>query len=127
MHPFRSFLTVTGMIAGVCGLAAMQTSCTSSADLANDLGDISSAYLVLDLVTGSRQTANTVADLATNPAYRDQQMVFRRVTQGASQSCLGVFEVTQGQWLRLAAGAAPWTSISTAQVGSSAIGTGLPA
>lgn len=127
MRHLRSFVTTAGALTVVCGLAAVQTSCTSSADLANDLGDISSAYLVIDLTTGSRQTANSVADLATNPAYRDQQMVFRRVIQGASQSWLGVFEVTQGQWTRLAAGAAPWTLIPAAQVGAAAVGTGLPA
>jgi len=123
MRHLRSFVVTAVM----CGLVAVQTSCTSSADLANDLGDISSVYLVLDLTTGSRTTANTVDDLATNPSYRDQQMVFRRVFQGASQSWLGVFEVTQGQWSRLTLGAAPWTSIPTAQVGTTAIGTGLPA
>lgn len=127
MHPIRSFLTVTSMLIAICGLAGVQTSCTSSAGLANDLGDISSAYLVLDLSNGSRKTANTVDDLATNPAYRDQQMVFRRVFLGASQSWLGVFEVTQGQWSRLAAGTTPWTTIPTAQVGSAAIGTAMPA
>ena len=127
MRHLRSFVGSITVLVAICGVAAVQTSCTSSADLANDLGDISSAYLVLDLTSGSRKTANTVDDLATNPAYRDQQMVFRRVIQGTSQSWMGVFEVTQGQWSRLAAGATPWTLIPAAQVGSAAIATGLPA
>lgn len=119
MRPHRFFAAVVG--------AGLLAGCTSSADLATDLGDLSSAYLIIDLSTGSRSTANTVSDLSTNAAYRDNLLVFRRVTDGANQSWLGVFEVTQAQWSRLANGATPWTTVPSAQVGTSAISATMPA
>jgi formylglycine-generating enzyme required for sulfatase activity len=100
--------------------------CSGNSELATDIGELSSNYLILDLTTGSRSTASAVPDLATNSAYRDGQMVFRRVEVGAGAAWIAVFEVTQGQWSRIG-GTTPWTTIPSNLVGTAAVGTDLPA
>jgi formylglycine-generating enzyme required for sulfatase activity len=100
--------------------------CSGSSELATDIGELSSNYLILDLTTGARSTASSIPDLTTNAAYRDGQMVFRRVEVGSGAAWLAVFEVTQGQWARIGGGT-PWTAISKSLVGASAIAPGLPA
>ena len=100
--------------------------CSSSEELVADVGDLSSNYLILDLSNSTRTTASAVPDLATNTAYRDGQMVFRRVEVGSGAAWVAVFEVTQGQWSRIA-GTTPWTAIPTALVGMAAVGTDVPA
>ena len=100
--------------------------CSSSDELVADIGDLSSNYLILDLTSGTRTTASAVPDLATNSAYRDDQMVFRRVEVGSGAAWVAVFEATQGQWTRIA-GTTPWTAIPSALVGKAAVGPALPA
>lgn len=97
-------------------------------------------YLVLDLATGGLTTTTQVSDLGTNPTYRDQVMVFKAIdaglaVQGSAASdfghqadetasagsvpryYIGVFEVTQAQWVRLAgSGSTPWTAITPASL-----------
>src|SRR5690606_25035769 len=75
------------------------------------LGQAVAPYLILDLNTSTVTLLQTVDDLATNPAYRTTQVVFRRITGLGSDFYIGVFECTQGQWKTLTLGAKPWTNI----------------
>jgi formylglycine-generating enzyme required for sulfatase activity len=84
-------------------------------------------YLVVDLATGSVEGRLGIADLRTNPAYRDTKMVFRRLPAGIArlgsggtrawgqgdepdrtvsvrETYLAVFETTRAQWRRLGGG-----------------------
>jgi formylglycine-generating enzyme required for sulfatase activity len=106
-----------------------------------------SRYLILDLTTGGLTTSAELGDVATNPAYRDGQMVFRAVDEGSTVTgsatgdfghqaderqavvslpryYVGVFEVTQAQWQRLA-GTTPWTAVAPASL--AAVGGNRPA
>lgn len=122
-------------------------------DLQVDLSEALAPYQVLDLTTGTMTGRLQVGDLQTNDNYRSNLMVFRLVpggaattgtvtgqfgeqvdpTRGQSQSqqfYCGVFEVTQGQWLLLAAGGTPWTavvSVPSGEFGSTATSAKYPA
>lgn len=66
---------------------------------------------IVDLQTHAIEYRTDIDDLETNPVYRDQQMVFRRLNMGNSEIFVAVFELTQGQWNRVA-GTTPWNAIS---------------
>ncbi len=107
--------------------------------LAGGVADSTAPYQIVDLATGGITTRETVPDLATNAAYRQGQMVFRRIESGsvvlgAASGELGaqgdeprrraavdhfyiaVFELTQGQWTILSTRAGipstPWTAVA---------------
>jgi len=121
-------------------MALVLGSCGSSGGLAKDLSAASAEFVVLDLQTGSWSTRTAVDDLAVNPAYRDRLLVFRGMAAGSGvvgslpgafaaqddqarsaattgRLLIGVFEVTQAQWERLA-GTTPWADISTEVTGT---------
>ncbi len=132
-------VTVAGASLTSCGGSGSSTG-NLSADVGKDLG----SYEILDLNTGSLQSADSIPDLATNPAYRTSKMLFAAVPAGSSVSgqapntfgaqvdevqqtisvsryYIGVFEVTQGQWTLIAgASNAPWTSAASLSVASAA-------
>jgi formylglycine-generating enzyme required for sulfatase activity len=90
--------------------------------------DVSRAeYLVVEIATGRAEGRREIADLRTNPVYRDAKMVFRRVpaaiarlgsggtrawgqgdepdrTVTVRETYLAVFETTRAQWRRLGGG-----------------------
>lgn len=99
--------------------------------LSLDLASTKAAYQVIDLDTGEVRAAGEVAGLASDPALRDRYLVVRRLptrtavtgqaagtfavqpdetpASSAQAPCyIAVFELTRGQWRRLA-GDEPWT------------------
>lgn len=119
-----------------------------SGDYIEELGKLTARFQIVDLSTGSVTAAGSVPDLATNPAYRQSKMVFRLVDQetligtangsvGASQDptrdrvavgpvYLGVFEITQDQWQRIA-GTTPWTALQPVSASDLRVGADRPA
>lgn len=70
-------------------------------------------YLVLDLSTGG--LSGLVHPSVAAPEYRSGKMLFRRVSGQGSDYFMGVLEVTQDQWIRLAgASSTPWTHLTPA-------------
>lgn len=126
------------MLAG-CGIgqgdSAGATPLAAGVAPGTGLVDASSAslapWLVLDLDSGQVSGQQAMADLATNPAYRDRLVVFRRIplqaaglgqagsafarqedevpgTRLVAAGAVAAFELTRAQWRRLA-GTTPWT------------------
>lgn len=106
-------------------------------------------WLVLDLASGALEPRAGIADLATNAAYRTTHLVLRRIpaaggsigspagsrwaqddeTPGAAAASaffIGVFELTRGQWRRLAA-TTPWRDVTPASLAGLADDDHLPA
>lgn len=111
--------------------------------------DTAAAWQILDLVTGTATPRAEVADLGSNPDYRDRLLVLRRIPGGSAtlgQSAdfarqddeaqrraavgpcyLAAFELTRAQWHRLAgAASSPWTAITPSALAGGA-GDDLPA
>jgi formylglycine-generating enzyme required for sulfatase activity len=101
---------------------------TQTGDLSGSINESNAPFVILDLTSGDRTTALTVDDLTSNAVYTTERMVFRRVVGLGGSYLLGVFEVTQAQWQRIApATPQPWTLIDATLVGSAALGDALPA
>jgi formylglycine-generating enzyme required for sulfatase activity len=106
-------------------------------------------WLVVDLATGSLEPRSSVADLATNAAYRTTHLVLRRIaastgtigspsgsrwaqadeTPGPASAAaffIGAFELTRGQWRRLSA-TTPWRDVTPASLAGLADDDHLPA
>lgn len=103
--------------------------CGSSTGTAiTDAGFLQSDWMIVDLQTGSTEPRATID--ASDPAYRDRLMAFRRIPAGTfkpgvlgayigdldeknrstvtvTETWLGMFEVTRAQWARLAGTTAP--------------------
>lgn len=94
--------------------------------LANDVATLKSPYAILDLTTRKVSMRLAVDDLATNAAYRDNQLVFHRLTVGTQDSFVAVFELSQAQWTRIA-GTTPWSTIDTSVVPAVGIAGNRPA
>ncbi len=94
--------------------------------LSDDVAVLTAPYVVLDLSSRTYSMRLAIDDLATGPAYRDNLMVFHRVTVGSNESFVAVFEVSQAQWARIA-GTTPWTSVDPTVVPASAIAVDRPA
>lgn len=114
-------------------LAALLAGCgggsaSSTTGLGGDVGVLTSDYLVLDLETGAIEARTALA--AGDAALRDRTIAFRAIPAGSfvrgsaptdfaaqlseaqasaatGRYHLGVFEVTQAQWIRLARLSAP--------------------
>lgn len=113
-----------------------------------ELGKLSARYQVVDLASGRVTAAGSLADLLTNPDYRRSKMVFRLVdldttigtaTGDAGDSedptrsnghvgpvYVGVFEVTQEQWQRIA-GTSPWSALQPVDAADVQLGADRPA
>jgi len=110
----------------------------STGELTDAVAETTADWLLLDLANGTVTPKATVADLDTNPKYRDRVMVFRRIEGGSSAQgqaagsfaaqadetpdtaslphyYVGVFEITQAQWVRLA-GTRPWQDLPSGLV-----------
>ena len=136
---FRAALAavVLALVAGCGGGSSSQLSFAAGLDTAE--------FIVLDLSSGRAVTRFGLSDLATNPAYKTTQMVFRRIPGGTvtlgqaagspgqqadeaptptsvGSFYIGVFEVTQQQWQALA-GTTPWTTVTPSSLvaGASAL------
>ena len=96
------------------------------ATLADDVASLESPYAILDLSTRKVTMRLKVDDLATNPAYRDSQVVFNRLTVGASEVFVAAFELSQAQWTRIA-GTTPWATIDSSIVPAAGIAGDRPA
>ncbi len=94
--------------------------------LANDVATLKSPYAILDLTTRKVSMRLALDDLATNAAYRDNQMVFHRLTVGTHDSFVAVFELSQAQWTRIA-GTTPWATIAASVVPAAGIAGNRPA
>lgn len=109
-----------------CSLSGPSTGGQPTGELADALGVTDSPYVVLDLATGEVRYLAAIPGLQTDPAYRDQLMAFRRV--GGGTALIGVFELTQAQWLRLDPMDDPlWEDVPVAVVPASARGNAYPA
>jgi formylglycine-generating enzyme required for sulfatase activity len=76
-------------------------------------------FAIVDLDAKRIDYRARIDDLATNPAYRSSLLVFRRVVKDSHELFVGVFELTQGQWQRLA-GTTPWTAVDSHIIAASA-------
>ncbi len=126
--------------AAMAAIILTQSSCGggSTGELEDDVAVTTAEWLLLDLANGTVTPTAAVADLDTNATYRDRVMVFRRIEGGSSaqgqaagsfaaqadetrsdasmpHSYVGIFEVTQAQWVRLA-GTRPWQDLPTGLV-----------
>ena len=137
-----ALLLLAGCTAGVGSLGT-----DKSGELGTTVGNSLASYQVIDLASGAVTQRDSIADLATNDAYRTTSLVFRRIDGGSYQVgaaagelgaqsdeaqntrtvehfYIGVFEVTQAQWQRLStlAGAAstPWTAVTPSSVAGGA-------
>ena len=120
-------LTTICLASALSAAAALLTGCGGGDESLTDaVALITAPYAVLDLDTRQFAMRLAVDDLAANPAYRDSQVVFRRVTVGGHDSFIAVFELTQAQWQRIA-GTAPWTAVDSAVVPASAVAGDRPA
>jgi formylglycine-generating enzyme required for sulfatase activity len=111
---------------------------SGAVDVNTATGIVLDDWLVVDLNSGAISPQHDLADLATNPAYRDSQMVFKRVHPGAATIgspaaqrwaqadetlatvdpgtyFIGAFKVTRGQWRRIA-GSQPWAAVTPGEL-----------
>jgi hypothetical protein len=123
MRPLRTSIAALAVFLAGCGAS---TGGSASGGLGDGVSEATAGYALLDLASGNITWRTQVADLATNPAYTDQIMVFRRVGSGAAQTLIAVFELTQAQWQRLDA-STPWTAVPTAVVPATSHGAARPA
>jgi formylglycine-generating enzyme required for sulfatase activity len=105
-------LLPAALLAGLAGCGG------GGGGLSDAISGATAPWALLDLAQGTITYRATVDDLATNPAYRDRSMVFRRVGSGAASCFIGACEVTQAQWLRLAPGDRPWSGLAAAELPS---------
>jgi len=137
----RLILTSLRPWAALPGLLALLAGCGGgggAGQLATDVAATQAEFQIVDLDTGAVTSADNLANLATNPTYRDRYLVVsrlpdRRATLGqdpgtyaaqadetpqqiAQAPCyIAVFEMTQGQWQRLT-GSAPWSTLQPASL-----------
>lgn len=152
----RSLLLIAALACPILLLTACagQGDADATGSLALDAGVSSAPYLVLDLGTGLVTPRLAIADLSSNPTYRQGTMVFRRVPGGVGQlgengslqqpveadegperqaqgggSFLAVAETSRAQWA-LIAGHRPWEALAQSATGAGVLGGGddsLPA
>ena len=130
----------TALAAVLTAMILSHSSCGggSTGELTEAVAETTADWLLLDLIDGTVTPKATMDDLDTNPKYRDRVMVFRRITGGSSAQgqaagtfaaqadetpdtaslphyYVGVFEITQAQWVRLA-GTRPWQDLPSGLV-----------
>lgn len=121
-----SFAILCLVLAGCGGtdLGVSAGGSSASGTLGEDLGTATAPIMVLNLTTGAVRSAATIDTAAAS--LRDGEMAFRRVGSGADEFFVGIFEVTQAQWVRLA-GSTPWTDVVPGEVPAGAVGGTMPA
>lgn len=140
-EPERSRKCSAALLAGV-GIAVVVIGGCTSGDSAQVIEDViantASHYQVLDLTTGTITPEGSIDDLASNPVYRNDKMVFRLVPAGTAQLgtatgstfpaeadeaatsqainrfYLAVYEITQAQWQHLDE-TTPWSDVTVAE------------
>lgn len=104
---------------------------SSSGELADGVSAGTAPYALLELSTGTVTYRASLSDAATNPAYRFNQMVFRRVGPAGANVFVGIYEVTQAQWGIISSigpgFTQPWLAIDTSVVQTTAYGNTNPA
>ncbi len=91
---------------------------SSDGGLASEVSASTAPYAILDVLSGAVTYRAQLADVATNPAYRFDKIVFRRVGPDGAKVFIGIFEVTQAQWAALngATISTPWTAVDPSVV-----------
>lgn len=117
MKKFFCFVT-SALLLGGCG--------GGDGTLADDVSVLTSPFVVLDLSDRTYTMRLAIDDLATGVTYRDNLVVFRRVTVGSNESFVAVFELSQAQWSRIA-GTAPWTTVDPLVVPATGVAGDRPA
>lgn len=112
-----------------CNLKGVSTGGSSTGAITHQIGLGTAPYVVLDIPSRTLTYLRDVPDLVSNAAYRDSKIVFHRVGSGSEQALIGVFELTQGQWVRIdPLSSTPWDApITSGLVPATAAGTGYPA
>jgi formylglycine-generating enzyme required for sulfatase activity len=129
-------LALAGCGGGGIGIGTGAKNGPDLVDVTTAVGIVLDDWLVVDLTNGAISPRHAVADLATNPVYRDSQMVFRRIRPGlanigspAAQRWaqadeiaaaanpgtyfIGALKVTRAQWRRIAY-SEPWNAVTPA-------------
>jgi formylglycine-generating enzyme required for sulfatase activity len=145
-------LTALAALAAAAALGSCGMGGSGNGDLTQDVGAEVGDYEIVDLTNGSLQSAQSIPDLLTNPAYKSTLMVFKALPAGScpggqapgtfgaqvdeppvtltvSRFYIGVFDVTQAQWQQMAgANSQPWTDPGAQGVaGAASINAGKPA
>ena len=118
-------ISAVALVVASCG-APLGGTGSETGGLSNALSGATASYAVLNLTTKTFVYQTAVSGLDSDASLRDSQMVFRRVTVGSKDVFIGVFEVTQAQWQRIAA-TTPWTAVDTGVVPGTAIAADRPA
>lgn len=75
------------------------------------IGLATGPYLVLDLTSG--KVTSLTSATPTSAEYRGAKMLFQRISGNGTDYFIGVLEVTQDQWTRLAGvGSTPWNNVT---------------
>ena len=139
-------VVLAGCNAGMDGFSVPGLGADQTGQLAQSVAASVGDYAILDLGSGQITYAASVPGLTTDAAWCTDRMVFRAVeasvalvgsdptafgaqgdeTRGVAafpRYWMGVFEVTEGQWKRLA-GSEPWTAVRPQSLlGSAALGS----
>ncbi len=117
--------------------------------LVQSVAETRAYYQVVDLSAGTVTATGSIADLATNAAYRQTKMVFRLVASGSAtlgaspggfavdadetprrvsmnNYYIAVYETTQRQW-NLLGGGSPWATMTSATPADIQVGATCPA
>jgi hypothetical protein len=127
---------LSGCGGGGIGIGIGAKNESGTVDVNTAVGIVLDDWLVVDLANGVISPQRAVPDLATNPAYRDRLMVFRRIHSGlanlgapagqrwaqadetatitdAGAYFIGALKVTRAQWRRIAY-SEPWNAVTPA-------------
>lgn len=107
MNHHRLALAATIILLAGCGASVGGG---GDGSLAGSLDTATAPYAVLDLSARTFVWRAELPDLASNPAYRGQSLVFHRVQVGGTDVMVAVFELTQAQWQTID-GTQPWTQV----------------
>ena len=111
-------LVASSLLLGGCG--------GGDGTLADDVAVLTSPFVVLNLSDRTYTMRLAIDDLATGAAYRDNLVVFRRVTVGSNESFVAVFELSQAQWSHIA-GTTPWSTVDPSVVPAVGVAGDRPA
>lgn len=125
-HAMRACLPFLVLVLAGCvpDLGVSTGGQAGSGTLGEDLGSATAPIMVLDLASGSVRSVATIDAAAAS--LREGEMAFRRIGSGSDEFFIGMFEVTQAQWSRLAA-STPWTDVVPGEVPAGAVGGAMPA